>query len=77
MVELAETLVSGTPNDLYGITNKTTRTDIINAQIELRDLFRYNNQLTFDGLPISEDIRMGLLQNIQTTLAMLGFSKKI
>jgi transcriptional regulator with XRE-family HTH domain len=75
MVELAEILADGTPNDLYGITNKTTRTDVMNTKIDLQDLLQYNDQLTFDGLSIPEAIRMGLLQNIKNILGMLGFSK--
>jgi transcriptional regulator with XRE-family HTH domain len=46
-----------TPNDLYGITNKTTRTDIISTKIDLQDLLQYNDQLTFNGLAIPEDMR--------------------
>jgi transcriptional regulator with XRE-family HTH domain len=76
MVELAEILVNGTPNDLYGITDKTTRTDIMNAKIDLQDLLRHNDKLTFDDIPLPEDARKSLIESITLSLKMLGISKK-
>jgi transcriptional regulator with XRE-family HTH domain len=66
-----------TPNDLCGIApNEITRTDVMNAKIDLQDLLRHNDKLTFDDIPLPEDARKSLIESITLSLKMLGISKK-
>jgi transcriptional regulator with XRE-family HTH domain len=76
MVELAEILVSGTPNDLYGITTSTlTFAQILNTDIDLCKLIMHSDKLTFNDIPLPEDMRKNLLKAITLALEMVGLSK--
>jgi transcriptional regulator with XRE-family HTH domain len=76
IVELAEILVSGTPNDLYGITtSKLNFAQILNTDIDLGKLIMLSDKLTFDDIPLPEDTRKHLIKAITLVLEMTGLSK--
>jgi transcriptional regulator with XRE-family HTH domain len=78
MVELAEILVDGTPNDLYGIAaNTITRTDLMNAKFDLLEVLEHNERVTFDNIPLPEDMRKNVIKAITLALEMAGVNKTI
>jgi transcriptional regulator with XRE-family HTH domain len=77
MVELAEILVNGTPNDLYGIkTSELTFSQILDTEIDLNKLIMLSDKLTFDNIPLPMDIRGNLIQAVSLVLDTVGLSKK-